>query len=542
MLGTISIMTAAELHHPTLLTMLCNLIDSIERELQLRKNNRQLHMLNQIMIESTRNGIIVTDTDGCVTEFNEFAEKLTGIKKEEILGKSVKTIQPAGRYIDELLKNGNKYEDVELIFEETADRVRTICLFDVLPIFDEKSVLAGAFGQFRDITETFEAKEEAEKASKAKSEFLSSMSHELRTPLNAILGFAQLLEFETEDPLSDTQLDDVREIMKAGNHLLELINEILDLSRIETNKLQVTLNSVEVNPLLEECLSLIQPIAESKKISISWHPTALNVAVSADRTRLKQAIINLLTNAIKYNKLEGSVTVIGKPVANNRYKLSVIDTGYGIDESEIAYIFQPFHRLAKHSAIEGTGIGLSITKQLIDLMGGKIGVNSKISHGSEFWIELNKVVDGASDALGGADGFEQLGAAKEKVHTILYVEDNQANLALVSRILKGHPDLRLLSAPNAETGIEMATKHRPDLILMDINLPDMSGFEAFKCLRNMEGTKEIPVIAISANAMPTDIKQGTDLGFLKYITKPISVPHFMEDIQDVLKGESAHEN
>lgn len=539
MLGTVSIMTALELHHPALITMLSTLVDSIERELLLRRQNRKLHMLNQVMIDSTRNGIIVTDREGEVISYNDFAQRLTGVRKEDILQKPIGEIDRIGGYMVDLLENGKQVEDVEIIFENEGGPTRKICLFDAVPIYDENARLNGAFAQFRDITESFESREEAVRASQAKSQFLSQMSHELRTPLNAILGFAQLLELNS---LTAAQLDDVREIMKAGNHLLELINEILDLSRIENNKIQVTMGEVDVATLMNECLSLVQPLAEAKRVKLLW-PSIRHIQVKADRTRLKQAFINILNNAIKYN-VDGGTVAVRWSISERVLRLSVADTGYGIPESEQATIFQPFHRLPQHHGIEGTGIGLTITKQLIELMEGRIGVKSELHRGSEFWIELNLTADSMADKA--ESSFEAAAEPAEEAQPephlfhVLYVEDNPANLMLVARIFSGHPHIRLLSAPDATRGIEMARAHRPHLILMDINLPDMSGFEAFGQLQTIEEVKHIPVIAVSANAMPSDLKQGEALGFKTYITKPINVPSFMENIQQVLGLAEEH--
>jgi PAS domain S-box-containing protein len=527
LLGTISIMTAIELQHPTLLTMLCTVADSIERELLLRKQNRRLHILNQIMIDSTRNGIIVTDTDGNVTECNEFAQKLIGLEKEEILENNVHKLEAVGGLIYEVIQNGKEIQNKEIIFQH-EDELRTICLFDALPIYDENAVLVGAFGQFRDITESFEAKEQAEKANNAKSEFLSSMSHELRTPLNAILGFAQLLEFAVSASLEE----DVREILKAGRHLHELINEILDLSRIESKKMQVTLASVDVISLLEECLSLVQPITVDKQIGLVCDVYPKNVQVNADRTRLKQVVINLLTNAIKYNVDGGSVKVTSEIKGKGSLRINVVDTGSGMSEADFPQIFQPFHRLPQHGAIEGTGIGLTITKQLVELMGGNIGVHSEPGKGSHFWVDLN-LFDNQLEAEAATENQTKIDV-EEKSYKVLYVEDNPANLKLVTRIFNAHKHIHLLSAPNALEGIKAATSQRPDLILMDINLPDMSGFEAFIHLKKLEEARDIPVIAISANAMPADIAKGMELGFVKYITKPLNVPSFIEDINQAL--------
>jgi two-component system, sporulation sensor kinase E len=384
LLGSISIMTAVELQHPTLMTMLCTVVDSIERELLLRKQNRRLHILNQMMLDSSRNGIIVADTKGNVMECNEFAQAVLGVEQEAVYANNIRLLDTVGTLMEEVLTTRKEIQNQELVFPQ-EDQSRTICLFDALPIYDEKSVLVGVFGQFRNITESFEAKERAEMANNAKSQFLSSMSHELRTPLNAVLGFAQLLEVGVEP----TQQGDVWEILKAGNHLFELINEILDLSRIETKRMQVTLSPVDAHHLIEECLSLIQPISFNSNINLYCDISRQTVHVSADRFRLKQVLINLLTNAIKYNRPGGSVNISSEMRDNGCLRINVTDTGSGMSPSDMAQIFEPFHRLPQHGTIEGTGIGLTITKQLVELMGGTIGVQSKQGTGSHFWVELH---------------------------------------------------------------------------------------------------------------------------------------------------------
>lgn len=398
----------------------------------------------------------------------------------------------------------------------------------------------------RDITEQkklarsiIAAKEEAEKASLAKSEFLSSMSHELRTPLNAILGFSQILELDSESPLTHSQHQSVKEILKAGNHLLELINEVLDLSKIESGKLSISLEAVQIKSVIDETLAIIKPFANAHGINIVTYPIDnLNEFVLADNTRLKQILINLLSNAIKYNKPNGQVTFYHDRI-DGKFRFHVIDTGIGLSSSDLDVIFKPFHRLNKiNNTIEGTGIGLAVAKQLAELMSGRILVESQKDIGSHFEVELpyaDSPISQDSESTVPTESDSSL--CENKFYKVLYVEDNPANLRLVERILTRISNIEMLSATSGELCIDLAIAHKPDLILLDINLPGIDGYEVLKRLRINEQTDNIPIIAISAHAMPRDIEKGLSLGFSDYITKPINIQSFTEKISKVLVND-----
>lgn len=397
-------------------------------------------------------------------------------------------------------------------------------------------------GTVQDITERVafeqalvEARETADRANQAKSDFLSSMSHELRTPMNAIIGFTQMLEYDSG--MTPDQQDNVQEILKAGRHLLDLINEVLDLARIESGRVDLSMEGTDLVALGEDCLHLIEPIADQAGIDLRFELPA-GSAVFADRVRLKQVLLNLLSNAIKYNRPGGQVRLsagTGKP---GHLRLLVADTGPGIAPARIKDLFEPFNRLgAEASEIEGTGIGLTITRRLVEMMGGEIGVESAIGIGSTFWVELalsQTAMAGAGATAGGVPGPL---ATSRGTATVLAIDDNPANLKLIAQVMGTRDHIHLLSAHTPELGIEQAVAHRPDLILLDINMPDISGYQVLEIFKANPALRAIPVIAITANAMPNEIERGKAAGFADYLTKPLDIARFLALLDHHLADE-----
>lgn len=526
-------------------------VEAEQKRLDQRLRDQQFY--TRSLIESNIDALMTTDPAGIITDVNKQMEALTGCTRDELIGAPFKNYftdpERAEAGIKRVL-SGNKVTDYELT-ARARDGKETVVSYNATTFHDRDRKLQGVLAVARDVTERkhFEqtlqennlelerAKAAAEKANLAKSDFLSSMSHELRSPLNAILGFAQLMISETPPP-TPSQVASIDPILHAGWYLLELINEILDLAQIESGKLALSLEATSLAEVMVECRHMIEPQGQKRGIGMTFPRFDIPCFVEADRTRLKQVIINLLSNAIKYNRVNGTVVVECAPSTLDRVRISVKDTGAGLSPEMLTQLFQSFNRLGRETtAEEGTGIGLVMSKRLVELMGGTIAVESTVGVGSVFWFELKAA---ASPVLG-SEHAESAATAQAQVQhgvplrTLLYVEDNPANLLLVEQLIKRGSDMRVLCARDGNLGIQMARDNQPEVILMDINLPGVSGIEALKILREDPATAHIPVVALSANAMPRDIEKGLAAGFFRYLTKPIKIGEFMQTLDLALE-------
>ena len=510
-----------------------------------------------ITLNSIGDAVIATDAEGRVTLLNPLAQRLTGWTLAEAIQRPIEEIF---RIIDQVTRLPSEVPVRETLARNAPHVLasRTILISrdgterdiadSCAPIRTRSGQMVGAVLVFRDVTERTRldkilqdhnlelatAMAAADKANVAKSDFLSSMSHELRTPLSAILGFAQLMESGMPAPTA-SQKRSIDQILKAGWYLLDLINEILDLALIESGKLSLSMEPMSLSEAMQECAAMVEPQARKRGISVTFPRFDKPCFILADRTRVKQIVVNLLSNAIKYNTAGGSVMIGCIPTSPRRVRLSFTDSGVGLAPDKLAQLFQPFNRLGQEgSAEEGTGIGLVVCKRLVELMGGAIGVESTVGAGSVFWIDLNVTAEPPAVAPVPRATAPQLDAAGGRARTLLYVEDNPANLMLVEDLIARRPDIRLVSARDGISGIEMAQAEKPDVILMDINLPGISGIEALRVLVTDRATAHIPVIALSANAMPRDIEKGLEAGFFRYLTKPIKVNEFMDTLDIAL--------
>lgn len=522
----------------------------------LRDSERHLRSV----IDALPVAIFTTDENGILTHFNQAAVDFSG--RTPRLGTDSWCISSKLFHTDGSpmphdqspmaisLKEGRQTLGAEAIAER-PDGTRVFFTAHPTPLHDADGKLIGGINMLIDITERRrldqvlqennielkKAKFLAEKANLAKSDFLSNMSHELRTPLSAILGFAQLIDGGNPPP-TPSQKRSVDQILQAGWYLLDLINEILDLTLIESGKLSLSIESVSIVELMHEAKTMIEPQALNRDISLHFPEFDQVYLVKADHMRLKQVLINLLSNAVKYNRNGGKVIVTCFECSPGRLRICVEDTGEGLSPLKLSQLFQPFNRLGKEaSAEEGTGIGLVMTKRLIELMGGKINVESTVGEGTVFWVDLDISTPALeTDNTDSTSIKINIDHAKDGVakRTLLYVEDNPANLMLVEDIIDRRSDISLLTAREGYSGIELARIAQPDLILMDINLPGINGTEVLHILAKDPATMHIPIIALSANALPRDIEKGLESGFFRYLTKPIKINEFMDALDMAL--------
>jgi PAS domain S-box-containing protein len=522
----------------------------VQRTEQLASANKELQRLS-IVASKTDNAVFIMDAQGNLEWINEGCVRMhgvPGITMEQL-------IQKLGTNIFEASSNPNIKNVVNTSIQERRSvqyeshiknaAGETKWLQTTLtPIFDDAGNLSKLVAIDSDIGKIkaaekalVAARRDAEQANHAKSEFLSRMSHELRTPMNSILGFAQLMESDERDPLTASQHESLHHILKGGRHLLGLINEVLDLARIESGRLMLSSEPMLVAPMVSESVSMIQPLARARRIRITNAVPAVPACrILADPNRVRQVLLNLLSNAVKYNREEGLVTVEAAERPDGRLRLSVTDTGPGILLEQQALVFEPFNRLgADRMPIEGSGIGLTISRKLTEAMGGTLGLTSTPGLGSCFFIDMPMSLEtGQAQSSAILDSPLPASAAPGKEHTVLYIEDDPANLSLVQHILARRPDIRLLFAPQGDLGLELARVHRPDLILLDIHLPDINGREVCHRLKEEPATRSIPVLIVSASAMPAEIDSMMQAGAVSYLTKPLDVPLFLSTIDRFL--------
>ena len=524
--------------------------------------------LQSAILTSANFSIIATDEKGIIQVFNVGAERMLGYLAAEVVNRinpsdihdprevraraqalSLELATPITPGFEALVfKASRGIEDIYELTYIRKDGSRFPAIVSVTALRDAASAIIGYLligtdnsARKRVEEELHEAMAVAEKANLAKSEFLSRMSHELRTPLGAILGFAQLVESGSPPP-TPAQKRSVDQILRAGWYLLDLINEILDLALIESGTISLSLEPISLSEVMLECATMIEPQALRREVRVAFPPVGVPYTVMGDRMRIKQVLINLLSNAIKYNKTGGAVVVDCTASSPERIRVSVRDDGEGLSAEQLSRLFQPFNRLGQEAnAEEGTGIGLVVCKRLVELMGGVIGVESTVGKGSVFWFDLVQTAERrpAQDPAEPAAPAREPAPGDGQRHTLLYIEDNPANLMLVEDLIARRPGIRLLSARDGVRGIEIARASRPDVILMDINLPGISGIDAMRVLAGDPATAHIPVIALSANANPRDIARGLQSGFRRYLTKPIKVTEFMEALDEALLAAGA---
>lgn len=509
-------------------------------------NQARLHAI----VDTAVDGIITISERGLIETSNRAAEELFGFSQEELMGKNVKILMPHSYaqehdgYLDNYKRSG--VAKIIGIGREVTGKRKDGSEFPMeLSVAEVQLGNARLYtGIVRDITERKRTEEDllqamdiADNANRAKSDFLSRMSHELRTPLNAIVGFGEIMQMES---LSTTQNEYIGHILKAGKHLSSLINEVLEIARIEAGQQNLSIEAVDVKELIHETWGLMRPMAAERNITFKYSSDADDYHVMADLQRLKQVLLNLLSNAVKYNCVNGAINVTcGKDALDGVLRISVQDNGKGIELDNHSKVFEVFERLnADQSGEEGSGVGLALSKALMRAMSGELGLDSIVNQGSTFWLELplGEPIDQLQITRNEEiTAFTTAATNNSRVFNVLYIEDNLSNLRLVEALLSRRPDLRLTSAMYGNTGIELAFKDLPDLILLDMHLPDIQGDEVLSKLRNNPTTSGIPILILSADATNSQISKLLGMGANAYITKPLDIRKFIATFDEILR-------
>ncbi|NKB58033.1 MAG: response regulator [Alphaproteobacteria bacterium] len=512
------------------------------------------NLLFQHLLQTTQEGYWHIDNDTLTIDVNPAMCRILGLPKEEIIGRSIfefvdETNTATFHHEIEARKSG-KLGSYEIALRR-PDGTNVPCLNNATPVLNSRGEKVASIGLWTDISEIknvqnllVDAKEEAETANNAKSDFLSSISHELRTPLHALLGFAELLATDQERALDEVQQKYVDRILRSGDHLLNLIDTVLDLTRIERGNISLAIENFAPDAVIARSLEIAQPLANRNGITLTDRTVGQQFpAIRGDQTRLQQVLINLLANAIKYNRKDGAASLACEPTPDGMMRFTVSDTGSGISQQDQEQLFAPFHRLGmEKGSIEGAGIGLAVSRSLVEKMDGKLTFNSELGKGSKFFVDLPIAPADAPDCAESepdtrvAKNLQAPSQIQSAVRMVLYIEDNPDLIQLMENILNREPDMDMISAHNAETGLFLAEEVVPDIILMDINLPGMNGLDALRKLRNGPLTCGIPVVAVSGAAMQHDVEGGIAAGFCAYLTKPFRMREVVATINEALPG------
>jgi PAS domain S-box-containing protein len=528
------------------LLMVEDISERKENEAALHESRCELQAAlhaNQLIMDNSQDVICTVSDDDRFLSVNAACEELWGYSAEELIGRRYndfvyaedlpkteeagRQLRATGKITDFVNRYVRKDGSIVDVLWSAAWSAKDRIIFCVAHDVTDRARIEKALR---------EAKEEADRANHAKSDFLSRMSHELRTPLNSILGFGQLLDRQSP---TETQRPRIRYILSAGRHLLNLINEVLDISRIEAGNLQLSLEPVCVEEAISEALDLMRPLAAERSIGVApTSPLDKATYVLADRQRLKQVLLNLLSNAVKYTSKRGSVTVSFNDSGNGATRILVRDTGAGIPVEKLARLFTPFDRLgAEQSSVEGTGLGLALCQRLTQAMQGSIGVNSTLGTGSTFWLELPHAESPLQTLAAQRNSSAPEQSPDEESRRILYIEDNFSNVTLVEQMLAERPALELMTAMQGRVGLELARKHAPDLVLLDLHLPDMPGWQVLAQLKADHSTRDIPVVVISADATAPQIKRLLSAGARAYLTKPLDIGEFFRVMDEAIFPE-----